>query len=324
MSPHRVPFAVYKKNLKRAEVLDLIAHGYSPRQVARRLNCGVSGCRKLILRLKKDGLLTHTTLLTTKGGDTIKQYTVGCDYVPSLHVPETIRLHDLIIKCKVDDPNWERKREAITHLNLKDIHSWETKGGKQTWFKYDLETSVRLTSKSVLIKLPDVYGSTPFMVKEEALRIFYKVRAPLEQLLNMRLKKRADFNFCVVSSQHLAFIYDKIAKFFLKEGLNLTIYDNHGKKLWIVDNSQGLGELEAIHKAKAEDVGEEYKRFLTDISTHPWENLSSITKKVENTLAKLDSFQKALDQQARAQAQMTDVLIQLHSNRDLEVSSVWT
>ena len=301
MSPFHVPFDTYKRNLKRAEVLQLISQGYSPRQIARRLNCGVSGLRKLINRLKEEGFLTKKNLLTTTGVDMVGRYPMGCHDVPPSNVPDTVRLHDFVVKCKVEDPQWENKREKITHLPIRGLKSWTTPSGKTTWFPYDLETGVRLTTKSVLIKMPDVYAATPLMAKEEALKTFYTIRDRLESLLKVKLKKRADFNFCVVSNQHVAFIHDELAKYFLAEGITLRLYDNKRQLLWVVDDSLGLAELEAVHKAKAEEVGDTYKDFLLDLSLHDHLPLSALTEKQKKISGEVDSLFKAIETHTQTQ-----------------------
>ena len=278
--------------------------------------------------MREEGYITQKNLLKTKGVDIIERYTVGCDNVPPINVPsEAVRLHDLVIKCKVEEPNWNKDREFITHLNIKGFREWQTVGGKHQWFPYDLETSVRLTSKSVLIKMPDVYGSTPLMAKENALKIFYQVRERLEALLKTKLKHRADFNFCVVSSQHVAFIYDELAKYFLKEGLTLRIYDQKKKLIWVVDDSLGLAELEAVHKAKAEEVGDIYKDFLQDLSKGDHENLSALTRELAATKKQLHRLQYTLNQQAQTQAEISSEIIQTLTSHSVftntEVAGQW-
>jgi len=308
MSPPHVPIATYKRNLKKAEVLYYFSKGYSAKEIARKLNAPYSTVRKQVYRFKKQHYITKKNTLTSKARDMVERYVVQCQDVPPDNVPETVRLHDLVIRCKVEDPNWESKREQIAHMKLKGYKSWAINNGFQQSFHYDFNTTIRTTSKSVLIKLPDVYAATPQKAKQEALEIFFKVRQRVEQLLKVRLMKRARLDLCVTSNQHLAFIYDELAKFFLKEKITLRIYDQRGELLWVVDDSLGLAELEAVHKAKAEDIGGHYTAFLHDLSKGNHLPLSEVTIKLEKAANDVNRLLQSQEQQAQIIQQLTEAI----------------
>ena len=69
----------------------------------------------------------------------------------------------------------------------------------------------------------------------------------VERLFNIVISEPRRLS-TTVSSQHIAFVKNRIAKYFLAQGISLRVYDQKGELRVIVDKSNGNEELETVNK----------------------------------------------------------------------------
>jgi len=317
-----VPIHPYELKKKWAWALYYYSKGDSPKKIAKRLNTTYSSIRKLIYRLRKRGYLNSGNILSPTGEALVEQYVVGSHNVPLANVPETVRLHHLSLKVPVNEKGWDKKREAVTTIELTEYKEWRINGGFQQSFRLNQHVGVRTTPKSVILIFSDIYASTPQLAKDNAMKLFEKSLGRVNQIFNLKLnpKGRLDLR---VSSQEIAFIYDEIAKFFLREGLTLRIYNEVGELIWMGDDSHGLAELEAVHQKWAEEHGESFKGLLRDISLKPSLLPSELTTQLKSVQTKADRLQKAYEEQAQFNKELVDTLITFSQQAPQETTGGW-
>lgn len=155
--------------------------------------------------------------------------------------PDTVRTHALQFVLKVKGiRNWERRKE---YLDSKGFDYVNIKQGQRFFVE---GCRVWLTNKSIVIWLPNsFFVSNADTGYNYGVYEFLRIVSKLESLLNATFRLGGQYRFRV-ARQHHALIKNTLAKQYNKEKKKLFVFDEKG--LWlVVDDSEGLGELETIH-----------------------------------------------------------------------------
>lgn len=182
-----------------------------------------------------------------------------------------IRLHDVWISCPIlsKPTNWSTDfAEKILEEKSIPLTRHSPKNWKGIFFDYS-SVKVRVTPNKIMINPPWIevpYNDSPERAKNLITNHLSQVIPRIENLFNISISKPRKISV-TISSQHIAFVKNEIAKFFLDKGISLRIYDKSGKLRVIADKSNGNYELEAIDKAHAEEDAEKLKDLIQDTVT---------------------------------------------------------
>ena len=253
-------------------IFSYLANGDTPEKIADNLHLKPSSLYRTMhslerigyLKIEKVGLVLNINLLPPAIKE-LSIVSVGKEKV------EYIRLHDLWVATEIlSKPNgWsndfvekilEEKSVAYTKHNPAN---W-----KGTYFDY-APVKVRVTPNKILFKLPQVevpIEDKPEHAKNIAIDYLDDVIPRIENLLKVQLSKPREATISV-SSQHIAFVKNKMAKYFLEKDISLRIYDDDGKLRVIVDQSNMNAELECVNKEYAEEDANKLQSLIKDTIT---------------------------------------------------------
>lgn len=170
---------------------------------------------------------------------------------------EYIRLHNLWISCPIlrKPRTWDTDfvEKILEERSIKYTrHS--PKNWKGLFFNY-ASVKVRITPNKVMINPPWIEipsRDDPENAKNMILGFLEDVLPKIENLFKIQVRKPHKVSM-TVSSQHIAFVENQIAKYFLERDIGLRVYDSKGRLRVLVDKSHGKAELEMVNKAYAEE-----------------------------------------------------------------------
>ena len=299
----------------RSDILQLLNNGVGIKEIAKIKGKSQVAVYRLISRMIKSGLLNKDRTLTQEAFNIVKKSIVVSRDVKS--IPNTVRLHDLQFKVKIlrKPENWESQKETILKLKNIDFKSWPLKNHKIQEF-YVENIRIRVTNKSVLVLIDNVYSGSPQGAKNKAMEMLYNALPKIESLFKISLEKPRVLNINI-TRQHNALIFNEIAKQFLDSGIELRILDNNGNVRLIVDDSHKLHELEAISVVHSEGDAESVKNFLRDLIFNPHYTISDLSKKIDNIVSSVEILTSLTSKIAREQqegARLLNQAIKLQNN----------
>lgn len=177
-----------------------------------------------------------------------------------------LRLHDVWVSYQIlkKPRNWDTDFcEKILEERSLAYTKHSPRNWKGLFFDY-ASVKVRITPNKVMLNPPEIevpLKDDPDHAKNIIFEYMDDVIPRIENIFKIGLNKPRKISV-TVSSQHMAFVKNKIAKFFLDKGINLRVYDKQGRLRVIVDKSKGFDELEAINKAHAEEDAEKLKDLI--------------------------------------------------------------
>lgn len=247
-----------------------LARGDRPKQISKNTGIRLNNLYKRIYVLRKYGYLKSEKIGQFLQIDLLPPALRHLTYFSGgIEKIQSIRLHDLFISLKVvrRPENWNTDfvekilEEKSIEFTRQKLNNW-----KGLYFDY-ASVKVRVTPNKVLIKLPDIsmgLEEEPEHLKNLALAYLDDVIPRVENLLKIKISKPRKLSVSV-SSQHIAFVKNRIAKYFLDKGINMRVYDRSGRLRVIVDKSNGNEELEAIDKAHAEEDADRLQGLIKDV-----------------------------------------------------------
>jgi len=240
---------------------------------------------------------------------------------------QRLRQHNLSFKIEIlESPkNWEQKREKIVQLPYfnKRINLKNT--------SYDLlnygKLQVKLTSKSVIIKIPTIYAKTVDEAVIQSMGILQDSIIKLENAFKIRLINDYKANVSIISQEY-ANINDSLAKLYKKEGNKLYITDEENKVWLIADYSFSVSELETISPIKADEDMRTVSNFLNDLRKNP-ATMTNVLELIRDVTANQFIFDKnmsshieAIQNLSKGVKKLTKVMGGiLKENRDLKLKS---
>ncbi len=209
-------------------------------KIAEIVNKSKSTVSEHISKLIRKGYLTIDKQLTSKGKRACSVFLRG--YEKQNRRVIKIRAHDLAFRAPI-------VRLGSVNDRIKSQGNW-VETNLKNWTKFIRHFSdgvkVHVTPKSVLFYLPELIGSQPETVFNEALSIVLNYSKFLEsEFPGLRLGKPDVI--AEVQSNHLAIEMDVFARLCAEHGITFN-----GERL-TVDHSKGVPELEATHKDFARD-----------------------------------------------------------------------
>jgi hypothetical protein len=262
----RLKPSVFKRLHIRAQMLDLISSLVSFRKIAKARNISVTSVYRFFYRLQKDGLISKEKELSFKGKKLVQDFIVVSDkgkrFVPQ---PDWCRLHDIQFCLKpIKKPtDWNNRRLLVFRDRVRNYSEWDVKGWRENIFWVE-DVEVRTTPSSVLVRLQDIFQPSPVLAGNYAMSVLFRVLPKLESLLGVELARPSYVNISI-GKQHHALIFNEIAKWFLERGVECRILDESGSVRVIVDDSEDLKELEAVHPRFAEDDAQKLKDLVSDV-----------------------------------------------------------
>lgn len=250
-----------KRLLHRVDLLkELSEPDASIKETAKRLVQSERAVQRMRQRLVKDGLLNQDGTLTTSGINLLEKYGALSDNVRAGNV---LRLHAVIARLVplAIPRHWDARRERIIGFKVK---SWKPAAWTETEFRISDDLRVRTTPKSVLLHLPDFFGTDGRECKRRLLDFMEKAVPEVERLLGVKFRSKREFTF-TISQQHFAMMKSTLADFFGTEEDLLRVLDEKGRLRVIVDASKGIFELEAVNKNWSEEDYDRMQRLIEDV-----------------------------------------------------------
>lgn len=184
---------------------------------------------------------------------------------------EYINLHDVWVACEIirKPEGWGRKNfvEKILEARGFDYSTNMVNNWKGIYFDV-ASVLIRVTPNKIMFNPPQIeldMNDSPEHAKNLMLKYVKGIIPKIENWFKITIA-RPDRISMSVSSQHIAFVKNKIAQYFVDNEIDLNIYDDEGKLRVIVDKSRGP-ELETVNKAYAEEDAEKIKTFIKDTVT---------------------------------------------------------
>jgi len=233
------------------------------------------------IKCKRVGKILNINLLPPAIKE-LSTLSMGADKV------EYIRLHDLWIATKIISKPIGWSNEFVEKI-LEERSIAYTKHAPNNWKGLYFDSApvkIRVTPNKILFKLPNIeipLIDEPEHAKNIALNYLDDVVPRIESLLKVQVSKARKISISV-SSQHIAFTKNRIAKYFLENDIDVRIYDDEGKLRVIVDKSNMNEELECIDKAHAEEDADKLQMLIKDTVTGKFDHRilqETISKSVE-------------------------------------------
>lgn len=283
MKAQRITPALRDRLEKRAWMLYHLAKPKTITSIAKTRKTSPQSIYAYLKRLRENGYITRERELTHKGYKLVENWLVvskDVDKPPVKIPPNSDRLHDVQFRIGIlkKKSNWNETRITLPRIKIKNYSEWNVKGWIENQF-FIGNCCIRTTPDAVLVRLEqDLYGS-PQECVDAAVKILHSVIPRIEALFGVELSRDLFVNI-TLGRQHHAIVKNDIARWFLKRGVKLRIKGPDGGVRWVVDNSAGLEELEAVHKVFAEQDAERMKAFISDVTFNDPPVLSELAASV--------------------------------------------
>lgn len=285
--------------LAQFEVLKMLQEDLNISQIAHARKVSRRSIYKVLSTLTKKGMIRHPARslyeLTNKGIEGLHSF-VGLRY--------KLRQHNLHFKIAVlESPrNWKLKRNEIRQLPYFN-KTLKLKNNEQDLFNFG-RLHIKTTSKSVIIKMPTLYGKDWEDALIQAIRILEDTIPKIEKVFGIVLVKDYKANIKIISQEY-AVIQDALAKLYRHEKNRLYLTGEDGKIWLITDFSFSVDETEFIHPNKATDDVDAIAPFLNDLRKNPT-TLTDIRSHVGELQA---VFQSDMHNRVKHQKVLDEILI---------------
>ena len=204
-----------------------------------------------------------------------KEVAVGDDGTPispaTFHVQRRgVRGHGFQWVLKVPDlKNWDRRQNYLMAKGISFKPSGSFRKAESILVQ---QFRVWLCQKSIVIYFPeslDVLENSALKCKEAAFFKLLEIIQALEKILETSFRIVGKYQVRMVK-QHYADPNNELAKKYESEGKKLHVIGEDGKTWLLIDNSQGVPELECVHSQDAvKDMDDVVKTFFNDLRLHP-------------------------------------------------------
>lgn len=213
---------------------------------------------------------------------------------------EYINLHDVWIACQIikKPSGWGKKDFVEKILETKGFEYSTNKLNNWKGIYFDFASVlVRVTPNKIMFHPPQIeldITDSPEHAKNMMLKYLKGIIPKIENWFKVTITKPNRISMSV-SSQHIAFVNNQIAQYFVNNDIELKIYDDEGKLRVFVDKSHGP-ELECSNKAYAEEDAEKIKTLLQDTVTGQFDhrqinsNLASAAESINRIAQNQETF----------------------------------
>jgi len=152
-----------------------------------------------------------------------------------------INLHDVWVACKIfkKPTGWEKEGLVERILEMRSIDYTINRPNNWRGVFFDFASvTVRITPNKVMFNPPHIEIPTddsPEHAKNLIMKYLEGVVPKIENMFNIKLTQPGRVSM-TVSSQHIAFVKNLIAKYFVDREIDLKIYDEAGRLRVVVDN----------------------------------------------------------------------------------------
>ncbi len=253
----------YKVDKTRYETLKMLQERHPISNIAKFRKVSRQSIYKVLKTLNNKGLIARPKRgiyeLTDKGIKGLHSF-VGLRY--------NLRQHNLHFKIKVlESPrNWEQRRNEIRFMPYHN-RTIKLKNNDQDILNFG-RLQVKTTTKSIIIKMPTIYGKDWEDAIIQAMQILEDSIYKIEGAFKINLIKNYKANIKIISQEY-ASIQDALAKLYRVEGNRIYLTGDDGKIWLITDFSFSTDELEYIHTEKATDDNDAIAPFLNDLRKNP-------------------------------------------------------
>lgn len=246
----------------RFEVLKLLQDNHTITEISKLRETTRRATYKILSSLEEKGLIENIGSpkqkvynITRKGLEGIHSF-VGLKY--------NLRGHNIGFKIEVlDSPkNWDKKRQQLLRLPFFNKRI-KLKNNEQHLFSYQ-KLEIKTTSKSVIIKLPEILSKDLNEAIIQAMDMLYDSLPKIERLFKVKLVKDYKANITIIS-QEWASLQDALAKLYRVENKKLYVTDEEGKIWLIADYSFNVDELETVLPETSDDDMDIVKRHMNDL-----------------------------------------------------------
>lgn len=241
------------KNNLNLIVFNYIEKGFSPAQIAKKLEMKKPAIQYYIKNLRANGLIEkvgYGVWIAKKSWQEVQKTTQVAQpsYNLNLFKPDNIRGHAFMFKVRLPSLNNWGARELIFEKQNIDFERLNIPGGGQKLLFRGRK--VWLTNKSIVVyEKSSFLAPTAEVSRSNAINELTKLLVGLENLLKANFKIGGKYYF-QVSRQHYALVKNALAKQYNDQGQKLSVYSENG--LWfVIDNSYNLDEAEALHAKTA-------------------------------------------------------------------------
>jgi predicted transcriptional regulator len=228
-------------------ILRLMKEGNSLSSIKKILNKDTKYLNTYLKRLTKRGLIkriSYGVYEVQKGGDMVKSAFINKDY---------LRIHNLEISVRMSDDIY-RKIRAMVLSNKEFFKLAYNTQNKINYFTYADVTGI-ITKNNIYIYYPEGHEVIGKNLREAGENLYLTISKTLkkwESKFQVLLFKDNRVNYDI-RKIHIAAVNNGIAKEYKDRRFSgFTLYDDEdGKARFTIDFSNGMAELEAIHRDHA-------------------------------------------------------------------------
>lgn len=265
----------YVLSQKEVKILRLLAFNLPIKNIAKQLKLSQKTIYKHFNRFCENKLITKFRELTIRGKKSCQHH--SCNPIFSLHN----------VKIKVEIPSIyhdKYKKNRYRILKLKKI-SYEKKDSNIydfPFFSVD-RANVRANPNCFIIHLPEILEETPQKCTNIMMDLLFEYITKLEKIYRLSLIKDERLNISIISNDY-AHIHNALAKKYRNDKNCFYLYGEDKKLRLIIDFSDGVDELEAVHPYYAEpDITHAHKQVNDWVKHNPPTNSQLSTHIMQNS-----------------------------------------
>lgn len=238
----------------RALVLSLVKQNYSPSKIAKLRKVSRQAVYKLFKKFLGEGLIVRRNdffELTEGGLQVVDKFLVvpksGC-LSDGTFRGELVRLHDLCFNVRIlsAPSDWVLRNEYVYSFDVSSGLPINLLNTSQFEFRV-CGVRVRITSKSVLVYVPELVGRDLSVLMNDALNVLFEVIPKVEAKFPVvLLDKGGQYCDIRVTRAHSALMENELAKKYVKEKRCFRVLAADGKVRLLIDFSHGVPEFEAV------------------------------------------------------------------------------
>jgi DNA-binding PadR family transcriptional regulator len=276
----------------RFEVLKLLQDNHTVTEISNIRETTRRATYKLLSSLEEKGLIENI------GGQKQKVYNITRKGLEGIHsfvgLKYNLRGHNIGFKIEVlgSSRNWDKKRQQLVRLPFFNKRI-RLKNNEQHLFSYQ-KLEIKTTSKSVIIKLPEILSKNLEEAIIQAMDMLYDSLPKIERLFKIKLVKDYKANITIIS-QEWASLQDALAKLYRVENKKLYISDEEGKIWLIADYSFNVDELETILPETSDDDMDIVKKHMNDLRDNRPPTNSQLNNSVKDHDQVINKSMKVLE-----------------------------
>ena len=286
---------------KRAILLQMLSRCETIAYIAKTLKIAEKTVYNSKRKYEKQGLINKNRTLTSAGKRTWETSCEDPSFMGNHHEnvePNDIRLHWLKYKIKIlrKPKTWNTVKNRHKFLSRKDIKIKTVNKGFYKTEKIIMDDWwVELNKDYALFQLPNVHGKTAYDAYAKSVHKLREFAIEIQKQCGIQLLNRQHMEFEVVSN-HYALIKNALAKEYNSSKQNLLVFDDEGKLRLLIDNSENLDEIEAVHGKKGKEDSHKVQTYFKDVIDEAHYRPSEAKQKIDRLEGASAQFAEGLHQ----------------------------